>query len=529
MIATRPMYLAGPDSSEEKHAMTKGETTARHWADDAADAAIASGRPVVVSSGISPSGEIHIGNMREVLTADAVFRAVKDRGAPARFNYVCDNLDPLRHVYPFLDAGVYEPLIGRPLSAIPCPCGGHPSYSEHFLEPFLASLAMLRVDVELLRADTMYASGSMNAVIGLALSGRDRIAAILTELTGKAIDQAWSPFNPLCASCGRITKTTVTGFSVRDETVSYTCACGGSGERPMAGGGKLTWRVDWPARWAMLGVTVEPFGKDHATRGGSYDTGARIAREVFDYEPPQPLAYEWISLKGRGDMSSSKGNVLSIAQVLELAPPEALRYLVMRERPQSTISFDPGLPLLKLVDEVDDQTADGVDSRALTLSRAAGFLPVGVPFKHLVVAAQVAGFDVARTMEVLARTGYRGLDPEAVSQRLAYARRWLDRHAPEDMKFEVKRELPAEVAALSEDQKTFLARLASGLSDAMDGEAVHLLIYDLAKEFPAAKPAELFQALYIALLGKSKGPRAGLFVAALGPGFCAQRFAAASA
>ena len=297
----------------------------------------------------------------------------------------------------------------------------------------------------------------------------------------------------------------------------------------MAGGGKLTWRVDWPARWAMLGVTVEPFGKDHATRGGSYDTGARIAREVFDYEPPLPVPYEWISLKGRGDMSSSKGNVLSIGQVLDLAPPEALRYLVMRERPQSTIAFDPGLPLLKLVDEVDDQTADGVDSRALALSRAAGFRPVGVPFKHLVVAAQVAGFDVSRTMEVLARTGYRGLDPEAVSQRLGYARRWLDRHAPEDMKFEVKRELPVEAAALSGDQKAFLARLALRLDDAMDGEAVHLLIYDLAKEFPTAKPAELFQALYVALLGKSRGPRAGLFVAALGPGFCARRFAAASA
>jgi lysyl-tRNA synthetase class 1 len=529
MLRTPPMYLAAPHGEEETHAMNRAGTTPRHWADEAAEAAIASRRPVVISSGISPSGEIHIGNMREVLTADAVFRAVKDHGAPARFNYVCDNLDPLRHVYPFLDPAVYAPLVGRPLSTIPCPCGAHDSYAEHFLQPFLASLRELRVDVELERADAMYASGRMNRVIGWALSGRDRIAAILNELTGKAIEPSWSPFNPLCPACHRITSASVTGFSAKRETVAFTCACGASGDVPMAGGGKLTWRVDWPARWVMLGVTVEPFGKDHATRGGSYDTGARIAREVFDYEPPLPVPYEWISLKGRGDMSSSKGNVLSIAQVLELAPPEALRYLVMRERPQSTIAFDPGLPLLKLVDEVDDQTADGVDSRALALSRAAGFLPVGVPFKHLVVAAQVAGFEVKRTMEVLGRTGYLGLDAEAVARRLMYARRWLDRHAPEDMKFEVKQELPAEAAGLSRDQKDFLARLAGRLDDAMDGEAVHLLIYELAKEFAGVKPAELFQALYVALLGKPRGPRAGLFVAALGPGFCARRFAAASA
>jgi lysyl-tRNA synthetase class 1 len=296
----------------------------------------------------------------------------------------------------------------------------------------------------------------------------------------------------------------------------------------MAGGGKLTWRVDWPARWAMLGVTVEPFGKDHATRGGSYDTGARIAREVFDYEPPYPIAYEWISLKGQGDMSSSKGNVLSIADALELAPPEALRYLVMRERPQRTIAFDPGLPLLQLVDEIDDAAASGTDSRALALSRAAGFVPVGVPFKHLVVAAQVARFDVDTTIEVLARTGYTGLDRDAVASRLAYAKRWVARHAPEDVRFEVSATLPDAAAELSAEQKSFLGRLASGLEEGMTGEAVHLLVYDLAKEFPSVRPAHLFQAIYVALLGKPRGPRAGTFIAALGAPFAAERFRDAS-
>lgn len=504
--------------------MTASELEPRHWADAAADGVVASGRPAVVSSGISPSGQIHIGNMREVLTADAVYRALLDRGLPARFNYVCDNLDPLRHVYPFLDGTVYEPLVGQPLAAIPCPCGRHPSYAEHFLEPFLASLARLRVEVEVERADRMYASGRMNRVIGLALAGRDRIAAILKELTGKTQEPTWSPFNPWCPSCRRVTQTRVTGFSAEKETVDFTCGCGAAGTVPMAGGGKLTWRVDWPARWAMLGVTVEPFGKDHATRGGSYDTGVRIAREVFAYEPPFPIPYEWISLKGQGDMSSSKGNVLSIADALDLAPPEVLRYLVMRERPSRTIAFDPGLPLLKLVDEVDDRTASGADSRALALSRAAGFAPVGVPFKHLVVAAQVARFDVDRTLEVLARTGYEGLDRDAVAERLGYARRWLDRHAPEELKFEVTAALPAETASLAPEQRRFLLALAERLSPAMRGEEVHTLVYDLAAGQEGVKAAVLFQAIYVALLGKPRGPRAGAFIAALGPAFCAERF-----
>jgi lysyl-tRNA synthetase class 1 len=292
----------------------------------------------------------------------------------------------------------------------------------------------------------------------------------------------------------------------------------------MAGGGKLVWRIDWPARWKLLGVTVEPFGKDHSTRGGSYDTGERIVREVFQGEPPYPIPYEWIRLKGGGDMSSSKGNVLSISDALRLVPPEVLRYLIMRERPQKSIAFDPGLPLLQLVDQVDDAAAEGRDERALQLSRAAGFRPVGVPFKHLAVVAQAAGFDLARVLAILERTGYPGTDRDAVRERMEYARRWLESHAPEDLRFEVRASLPEEAAALSPGQRRFLGRLAGELREGMDGDAVHALIHRLAGETRDATPAESFQAVYVSLLGKPRGPRAGWFVAVLGPSFCAARF-----
>jgi lysyl-tRNA synthetase class 1 len=379
-----------------------------HWADEAAERVLASGRPPVLSTGISPSGEIHIGNLREVLTADAVYRALLDRGARPRFDYVCDNFDPLRRVYPFLDPQVYAPLVGRPLSEIPCPCGRHASYGDHFLEPFLQSLRTLHVHVELERADRMYKDGRMNAEIVAALLGRDRIAAILHELTGKEVAADWSPFNPLCPQCGGSTAPRPPASPRKGRRWTTSAPAGARARCPWRAAGKLTWRVDWPARWRMLSVTVEPFGKDHATRGGSYDTGVRIVREVFDAEPPLPIAYEWIALRGQGDMSSSKGNVLSIARALELVPPEALRYLVLREKPQRTIVFDPGLPLLQLVDEVDDAQAEGRDERSLALSRAAGFEPVGVPFKHLVVVAQAARFELDAILSILERTGYPG-------------------------------------------------------------------------------------------------------------------------
>jgi lysyl-tRNA synthetase class 1 len=105
-----------------------------------------------------------------------------------------------------------------------------------------------------------------------------------------------------------------------------------------------------------------------------------------------------------------------------------------------------------------------------------------------------------------------------------YARRWLDTFAPEELRFKVQPSLPAAAAELTEPQRRFLGRLAARLSRDLDGEAVHTLIYDVAGEFAPSRPAELFQAIYLSLLGKPRGPRAGLFVALLGAERCAERF-----
>ncbi len=505
--------------------MTASDSTPRrHWADRVADQVEADGRPPVLSTGISPSGDFHIGHVREVLTADAVYRVLVERGIETRFNYVADNFDPLRKVYPFLDQAVYADLVGRPLSEIRCPCDEHPSYGDHYLEPFLRALDDLRVDVELERADEMYKSGRMTPYIVQALEQRDRIASILAELTGKEVADDWSPFNPLCNACGRIAGTRLLSFSEKDETVEYRCDCGVTGEVPMAGGGKLIWRVDWPARWKMLGVTVEPFGKDHATKGGSFDTGVRVIREVFGGEPPLAIPYEWIGLSGKGDMSSSKGNVLSIGSVLEVVPPEALRYLVMRERPERRIKFDPGQPLLRLVDELDDATTAGRDERAVELSQASGFHAVGVPYQHLVVVAQLVGFDADRAVEVLHRSGYPEADRDAVASRMGYAHNWLEGFAPDSIRFTVQPRLPDEAAELDDAQRGFLGRLADGLEAGMDGQQIHDLIFRIAGDFPGTKPPRLFEAIYLSLLGRSRGPRAGWFLALLGPEFTTRRF-----
>lgn len=488
----------------------------QHWADEVAAQILAErGSKHEISTGISPSGEIHIGNLREVITADVVARALRERGAEVVLDYVADNFDPLRKVYPFLDKSVYEPLIGAPLSEIPCPCGEHTSYAEHYLEPFLDSLERLRIEVKVIYADQMYKSGMLVPQIVQALEGRDAIARILHECTGRQVEDDWSPFNPICATCRRMTGTQVRGFSAKDETVDYACRCGAAGVVSMRGGGKLTWRVDWPARWARIPVTVEPFGKDHATRGGSYDTGARICSEVFLSPPPFPVNYEWIAFSGQGDMSKSKGNVLSVHRMLDVVPPEVLRYLVVKTRPMRSVNFDPGLPLLSLVDEFDDAASKARDPRALALSGADQFKPIGVPFRHLVNVVQMADFDLAQAVVILRRNGYTIEDEAAVHERAGYAIRWIREFAPEDAKFSVQRSLPDAARDLGAGERDFLRRLADRLAPGLSGEAIHALVYDVAKEAGLEKTTAGFEAIYRAFLGRTRGPRAGWFLAFL--------------
>jgi len=492
-----------------------------HWADVIAADLIKTGRKQVVATGISPSGPIHIGNLREVITADAIHRALHDKGADdARLIYVADTFDPLRRVYPFLPDS-YAEYVGSPISAIPDPEGCCANYAEHFLQPFLESLGELELEIEVYRADSMYASGDYDDAILKALRMRDRIASIIDEVTGKVTVPDWNPFNPICKSCGKLTTTTVTGFDPQQMRAGYRCQCGNEGEVMIRGGGKLTWRVDWPARWEILGVTAEPFGKDHASAGSSYDSGTRLSREIYDYEPPYPIPFEHVLLKGKGSMSSSKGVAITIREMLSCIPPEILKYIMIRVKPEKHIEFDPALPLLNLIDEYE--RLDLVSNRSKGISATEKSLVIDVPFRHIINIVQIAGFDAKKALEMIKRGGYRLDDLDLIDRYSAYAGSWLERFAPQSVKFELKEEVPPEVSEIPQNVRDGLIELADFLMQAdLDAEMVHQEIYAIANRLEI-KPKEIFAGIYTTFLGRKSGPRAGWFLVSLDREFVIRR------
>src|SRR5262249_41877256 len=158
----------------------------------------------------------------------------------------------------------------------------------------------------------------------------------------------------------------------------------------MRGGGKLTWRGGWAGRRARLPGTGEPVGKGHPTRRRAHGSRGALRRQGVKAGPPLPGPHQGSAPTRHRGHRKRKGSVLSGQRMLEVVPPEVLRYLVVKTRPMRSINFDPGLPLLSLVDEFDDAASSARDPRAMALSGADQFRPIGVPFRHLVNVVQMA-------------------------------------------------------------------------------------------------------------------------------------------
>ena len=509
-----------------------------HWADVLAEDLLKEKKKHVLATGITPSGPIHIGNMREVLTTDAVYRAAVNKGGDAELIYIADDFDNLRKVYPFLPKG-YEQYVGMPLSEIPCPCKKHKSYADHYLSSFLDSLKELGINPTVYRASEMYKTGMFKESIQIALDNTKKIREIIEKISKRQLPKNWIPFNIKCSKCKKIT--TAKPVLYEYPYIEYTCDCGYDGKVDIREGGvgKLPWRVDWPARWKILGVTFEPFGKDHGTVGGTHDTGVAIAEEIYNYPAPKYTMYEFILLKGKGAMHSSKGTALSAEEMLKLTPPEVLRFLLMKNQQNKHIQFDPGLGVLNLVDEYDQQERayfkeeeeiKGMKDLERTYELSQPYkipkkMPIQLPYRHLVTLIQI-GENWDDVKQILQRTKQipeklEKSDEEHLKQRAEHAQYWLDNFAPDMVKFEVKKEIPN--IALTDEQNSFLKTFLEKITSIKwDAEEIHNAIYEASeKEKIPIKTA--FTTIYQIILGQEKGPRAGFFLSNLDKKFVEKR------
>jgi lysyl-tRNA synthetase class 1 len=376
----------------------RGVPEDQDWVARFADEAIAEadrrdpGGVVVCASGLSPSGPVHLGNLREVMTPHLVADEIRRRGRACEHLLSWDDFDRFRKVPAGVDPS-WARHIGRPLSRVPAPTGSeYPSWAEHFKAPMRAALVELGIEVREIDQTSMYTSGAYREQVLTAVAQRQAIDAVLaryrtrgrtvsvaeasvddsevleargsgatTDDDGATTDDdgtaaaGYFPYKPYCSNCDK-DLTTVTSYDDATTALHYVCdLCGSEETVPLNEhtNGKLVWKVDWPMRWAYEHVVFEPSGVDHSSPGSSFVVGSQIVREVFGTQPPIGPMYAFVGISGMAKMSSSRGAVPTPSDALEIMEAPVLRWLYARRRPNQSFKVAFDVQLSRLYDEWD--------------------------------------------------------------------------------------------------------------------------------------------------------------------------------
>jgi lysyl-tRNA synthetase class 1 len=472
-----------------------------HWADQTADKIIREKGDkdhYTCASGITPSGTVHIGNFREIISVDLVVRALRDQGKNVRFIYSWDDYDVFRKVPANMPK--QEELakyLRFPITMVPDPWERDENYARHHEVDVESALPLAGIFPEYLYQARRYRASAYAPGIRRALEHRDALKTILDKFRDEdhKIQGEWWPVSAFCDACNK-DETDIRGWD-GEWSLSYRCnACGheASVDLREARGIKLGWRVDWPMRWEYEQVDFEPAGKDHHSQGGSFDTARHVSKEVYGREAPVTFRYDFIGIKGTpGKMSSSKGKVIDLPDVLRVYTPEVARYLFAGTRPNTefTISFD--LDVIKIYEDYDkteriawgdeeakDEAAFLREKRIYELSQVTigtdgktampAANPYQIPFRHLCNLIQIAGCDIDKAVENIrksagsentgenAREGGENADGEnargedagnrntgpsdaqlpGLLARCRCAKYWIEECAPEEFRFRLR-------------------------------------------------------------------------------------------
>ncbi|MDQ0268163.1 lysine--tRNA ligase [Cytobacillus purgationiresistens] len=505
-----------------------------HWAFEIAEELIKkypNNKVFTCASGISPSGSVHIGNFREVITTYFVTKALQALGKETRFIFSWDDYDRLRKVPANVDAS-YEDFVGMPYADIPSP-NGEGSYARYFEKEFEESLRSFQICPEFSYQADEYRSGRYASKIKRALIRRKDIYDILqrfkTSEPSERDREAFYPITLYCEACNR-DSTRIHSYN-EEELLEYNCSCGYEGKQSLFSDNriKLNWKVDWAMRWSFEDVVFEPGGRDHSAATGSYNVSKVIAREIFDYEAPDYVAYDFITLKGTNEkMSSSSGNVMTPKDLLKIYTPEVILFMFAKYKPNA--SFHIGL-------DEDVQRAYSEFERYYQ-SYCAGKLNHELLIQSLELAGvnqcqkqpsfqQVAGiyplvnFNEQALQTALSKSGewYTTEELATICNRAEYWLRYWKTDTlikvNEDQNISYYRTLSSEDKNRIE-QVVIILKNESGLMGEQLMKRIYAICHEEDKKKMKQNQRNLFKNVYQLLINEESGPRLPLLFSAIG-------------
>ncbi len=319
--------------------------------------------PQIINDSKTPSGRVHVGALRGVLIHDAIFRTLKAKGIEARYLFGVDDYDPLDEI-PAGKGAHFEQYLGQPLCNVPPPDGSPaPDMAEHYMGEFWEIFDELGVRGGALpdaRHLPQRAASTRRST--RSSSTPTTVRRVYKEVSNSDRPPTWYPFQAVCEQCGRIGTTEVYAYDGTLGELPLPARHGEVGARLRPRGARLA------VRWQAGSCRGSSSGWRNGSRFRSRSrarariTRPRAARAMsrrpacgrsFTEQPPLNVPYEFF-LVGGAKMSSSRGVGASARDMADLLPPEVLRFLMIRTKPNSPVNFEVNEEgIVKLFNEFD--------------------------------------------------------------------------------------------------------------------------------------------------------------------------------
>lgn len=500
---------------------------------------------VLFETGYGPSGLPHIGTFGEVARTSMVrhaFEFLTDGEIKTRLLAFSDDMDGLRKVPDNVpNKDMLEKYLGQPLSSVPDPFGSeHGSFGYANNARLRAFLDRFGFKYEFASATDYYTSGRFDDMLLRMLEVHDKVLDIILPTLGPERRATYSPFLPVCPRTGIVLQVPVIERNVSKGTIIYEDPeTGEKVETPVTGGHvKCQWKADWALRWASLGVDYEMAGKDliDSVRLSSQIVAALGGR------PPEGFNYELFLDENGQKISKSKGNGMTIEEWLTYASQESLSlFMFQKPREAKRLYFDvvpraadEYLQFLGAFERQDDKNKLGNpvwhihegNPPAPEVLHHGGDADIAITFAMLLNLVTVANSEDPAVVWAFLRRYAPDVTPEShprldalVGYAIAYYRDFVrpqkTYRLPDDEERKALQALDAMLAALpagasAEDIQTSLYDVARPIARYQNMKAK-----GATPERPGVSN-DWFSMLYQVLLGESRGPRFGSFIALYG-------------